>query len=85
MSRILVAALALALIVAPVPVRAGSCDMSQSAYWSNLIHEENSIVASLLYIPYLIFAPPIRVINGIINPVPTSQSTIPPPAHRVPQ
>lgn len=84
MARILVAALALAILISPVPARAGACDTSQSAYWSNLIHEENSIVASLLYIPYLILSPPIRVIDGIINPVPTTQNTTPPPAHRVP-
>jgi hypothetical protein len=85
MSRILVAVVALIITITPVTGRAGSGEMSQSAYWSNLIHEENSIVASVLYIPYLIFATPVAMINGIINPKPASQSTIPPPAHRVPQ
>jgi hypothetical protein len=85
MSRLLAALVALVFIIAPVTCRAGSGDMSQSAYWSNLVHEENSIVASVLYIPYLFLATPVAVINGIVNPKPASQSTTPPPAHRVPQ
>ncbi len=84
-SRVLVAVLAILIMIAPLTARAGCAGMGQSAYWSNLIHEENSIVASVLYIPYLLLMPPLRMIDGIINPRPASQSTTPPAAHRVPQ
>ena len=83
MSRILVSTLAVLIMLNPITVYAGSGEMSQSAYWSNLVHEENSIVASVLYIPYLLLGTPVRIIDGIINPKPASQSTTPPPAHRV--
>lgn len=60
----------------------GSSEITDSSYWSALVHQENSIVASVLYLPYAILQVPIRMIDGFINPKPTSQATIPPPAHR---
>jgi hypothetical protein len=83
--RKLVAVCALLVVMSPLTAKAGSPGMGQSAYWSNLVHEENSILASVLYLPYIFLMPPIRIIDGIINPRPASQSTTPPPAHRVPQ
>ena len=55
-----------------------------SAYWSTLAHEENSVVASVLYIPYLVFQIPVRIIDAIVDPKPTSQATVPPQAHKGP-
>ncbi|MBI5249624.1 MAG: hypothetical protein HY912_09025 [Desulfomonile tiedjei] len=66
----------------PLNCLAASPEVSDSSYWSKLVLEENSIVASVLYIPYVAFQIPVRLIDGIINPKPASQSTIPPPAHR---
>lgn len=75
-----VAAIALML----VPCIAGGGANSGSASWSAAIHEENSLVASVLYLPYMAAIIPYRFIEGILNPQPTSQSTVPPPAHRGP-
>jgi len=66
----------------PLTCPAGSPQAQDSRYWSELIHQENSLTASLLYIPYIVLMPPIRIIGGIFNPTPTSQATIPPAAHR---
>ena len=54
----------------------------RSATWSARVHEENSIVASILYLPYMVALPFVWLIDGIRNPVPTTQSTIPPPGHK---
>ncbi|MEJ2719083.1 MAG: hypothetical protein P8182_18450 [Deltaproteobacteria bacterium] len=63
----------------------GSCQqVSDSAYWSSLINQENSLCASLLYLPYMVFSGPVRIIDGIQNPKPTTWATIPPAAHRIP-
>lgn len=83
MSRIIATTLIVLIMLNPLAVYAGSAETSESAYWSNLVHEENSIVASVLYLPYLLLGTPVRIIDGIINPKPASQSTTPPPAHRV--
>jgi hypothetical protein len=71
--------LGLLLTVGAAPVMAGSSNQSSS--WSTLVHEENSIVASILYLPYMAAIIPIRIIDGIINPTPASMATIPPAAH----
>ncbi len=67
----------------PVQCLAGSSECADSSYWSNLVHEENSIAASILYLPYIALLIPYRIIDGIISPKPTTQGTIPPAAHRV--
>ena len=72
------------LVCIPVSSRAGSGETSDSAYMSSLIHEENSLVASILYLPYMAAYIPYRVIDAIISPKPTSQATMPPAAHRAP-
>jgi hypothetical protein len=54
----------------------------RSACWSGIVHEENSLAASLLYLPYMALMPWVRIVNGIMYPVPTTQSTIPPPGHK---
>lgn len=79
---ILVSALCLMVMGMPLTAAAASSDISDSSYWAALIHEENSLVASVLYLPYMILQIPVGIIDGIINPKPTSQSSIPPPAHR---
>jgi hypothetical protein len=72
------------LIAASIPAvcMGNASEMTDSSYWSKLVHEENSLVASLLYIPYMFVQIPGRIIDGIVNPKPASQATIPPPAHR---
>jgi hypothetical protein len=82
-ARYVVVGLCLALVVTPVTASAGSPEVWESAYWSNLVHQENSVVASVLYLPYMVLSFPVRIIDGIVYPKPASQSTIPPPAHRV--
>jgi hypothetical protein len=57
-------------------------EAADSAYWAKLVHEENSLAASVLYLPYLVLGIPWRCIDSIVNSKPASLSTIPPPAHR---
>ena len=78
----LIACLCVVALLAPLTVTLCHAGDS-SAYWSNLVHQENSITASLLYIPYLILMPVVRVIDGIADPKPTSRATVPPAAHKV--
>jgi|GEM_PF-699774 len=67
----------------PVQCLAGSAEITDSSYWTKLVHEENSLVASVLYLPYIVFFVPYRIVDGIISPKPTTQGTIPPAAHKV--
>jgi hypothetical protein len=83
-ARLFIVGLCVAIAMTPVLAAAGSAEVWESAYWSNLVHQENSIAASVLYLPYLFLSIPVRLIDGVVNPKPTSQSTTPPPAHRVP-
>jgi hypothetical protein len=84
MKSSVIAALCIAIALMPVAGIAASGANSGSASWSDVIHQENSVVASILYIPYVVAVIPYRFIEGILNPKPTSQSTIPPPAHSGP-
>ncbi len=77
--EICILTLGILLTIGAGSVMAGSS--TQSSSWSSLVHEENSIVASILYLPYMAAIIPIRIIDGIINPTPTSMATIPPAAH----
>lgn len=79
------AAAVMCLVVALMPAISfgGGSECAESSYWSGLVHQENSITASLLYIPWLILQAPIRIVDGIVNPKPTSQGTVPPAAHKV--
>ncbi len=80
-----IVAFTICLLVALTPVAGwtqGCGNASDSSYWSNLVHEENSLVASVLFLPYLAALIPYRIVDGILYPKPTSQSTIPPAAHR---
>ena len=73
------------LVCSAMPAKASTCGPSDpSAEWSALVHEDNSIVSSVLYIPYMVVAIPWRLIDGIINPKPTSKSTMPPAVHKAP-
>ena len=84
MKSSVVAALCIAIALMPAAGIAAGAANSGSASWSDTIHQENSLVASILYIPYVIAVIPYRFIEGILYPHPTSQSTVPPPAHRGP-
>ncbi|MGD9819392.1 MAG: hypothetical protein AB7V04_11935 [Desulfomonilaceae bacterium] len=75
--------LILCLTVFSVQAPASTCGPNDpSAEWSARVHEDNSIVSSLLYIPYMVVSIPWRLIDGIINPKPTSKATMPPAAHK---
>lgn len=82
MGKSLVFGICIMIAAFPLQCFAASPEVYDSSYWANLVHEENSLVASVLYIPYMAFAIPARIVDGIINPKPASQATIPPPAHR---
>ncbi|MFC1834389.1 hypothetical protein ACFL2Q_06610 [Thermodesulfobacteriota bacterium] len=58
-------------------------DYTSSTYWTGLLHEEDSIIAGILYLPYAVALLPVRLLDGIFYPQPTTQSTMPPAAHRV--
>ena len=74
-----------ALSWASVPCLAQTCQGTDgSAYWSTLAHEDNSVLASVLYIPYLFLQIPLRIVDAIIDPKPTSKATVPPQAHKGP-
>jgi hypothetical protein len=79
-----IAILIMLLTVLPSVVLANNNELTSSSYWSDIIHEENSIVASVLYIPVMVFQVPIRLIDGALYPKPTSYSTVPPAAHQTP-
>ncbi|MBI4962575.1 MAG: hypothetical protein HY913_04800 [Desulfomonile tiedjei] len=81
--KLLIVGICLVIFVSPTLCVGGSSEITDSTYWSNLVHEENSVAASVLYLPYLIGQIPIRIIDAIVNPKPTSMSTTPPPAHRL--
>ena len=80
--KFFVIGICLMVVSAPAVGRGDASEVADSSYWSKLVHEENSLVASVLYLPYLLIQIPGRIIDGIVNPKPTTQSTIPPPAHR---
>jgi hypothetical protein len=74
--------LCLIAVTAPAVCLGDASEVADSSYWSKLVHEENSLVASVLYLPYILIQIPGRIIDGIVNPKPASQTTIPPAAHR---
>jgi hypothetical protein len=81
--RILTLLVCLTLVAVPIIGHADAVEKARSCWLSGLIHEDNSIVASVLYLPYMIFLGPVWITEAIIWPKPASQGSIPPPAHRV--
>ncbi len=81
--KLLIISVCVVTLGLPIQCLAGSSECADSSYWSNLVHEEDSIVASILYLPYIALMAPYRMVDGIIFPKPTTQGTIPPAAHRV--
>ncbi len=81
--KFMISWLCLATICVPIQCLADSPEITDSAYWTKLVHEENSLAASILYLPYIAVLIPYRIIDGIISPKPTTQATIPPAAHKV--
>jgi len=77
-------ALGLCVVALTLPCLAigGSQEAEDSAYWSALLHEENSLTASLLYFPYAFLRLPVGIFNGIRNPKPKTWATMPPQPHR---
>lgn len=82
LKKIAVAMCCAALLPMLITNAGANSEASRSSGWSALIHEENSLWASILYLPYLVGQLPGRMIDGIINPKPASRATIPPPAHQ---
>lgn len=82
---VLILAMCMAVSAVPAMSGAGSDNPSSSSYWSNLVHQENSITASLLYLPYVALQIPIGLIEGVLYPTPVTQATVPPPAHKAPR
>lgn len=70
-----------ALMFVPAYCMGDRSDAVRSSDWSARVHEENSIIASVLYIPYIFGQLPFRIVDGIFNSKPTSRATVPPPAH----
>jgi len=81
--KFVIFSLCLATVCIPLKCLADSPEITDSAYWTKLVHEENSLAASILYLPYMAIMIPYRIIDEIISPKPTTQSTIPPAAHKV--
>ncbi len=80
--RIAILMSAAVLCLTPISgASAGQAGPTSHAYWTDVIHEENSLRASILYIPVVVLQIPIRLISGVIYPKPTSQCPIPPPVH----
>ncbi len=48
--------LCLATVSVPIQCLAGSSEITDSSYWTKLVHEENSLAASILYLPYIVFS-----------------------------
>jgi ABC-type sulfate transport system permease subunit len=71
--------------VMPTILVAGSLGTRDSASRTAMIHEENSVLASVLYIPVTVLSIPVRIVHGILYPWPTTQSTSPPAVHRAPR
>ncbi len=82
MGRSLVVGLLVVMMAFPLSCFAASPEVYESSYWSNLVHEENSLRASALYLPYMVFMIPYRFVDGIVNPKPASLAVVPPPVHR---
>jgi hypothetical protein len=80
--KLIVIVLYMITMMLPAVCIGGISEAADSAYWSKLVHEENSLAASVLYLPYLVLGIPWRCIDSIMSSKPASQSTIPPPAHR---
>lgn len=83
MKKITSLIIAAILMTGAVQAAAGGAEGPESSSWSMKMHEENSLTASVLYVPCLVFSIPYRLIDGILNPKPVSQATIPPAAHQV--
>ncbi len=71
----------LVFVVTSLCHAAGPPDAKGQSSWAAIVHEENSLRASLLYLPYLALKVPVAIVYGILYPVPTTQSTSPPSAH----
>jgi hypothetical protein len=76
--RIVAALLSLALIAQTGLCFADGSEIWKSADWAQRVHEENSIAASVLFLPYIILITPVRIVQGIVNPEPKTLATVPP-------
>jgi hypothetical protein len=71
-------------VTVPIPCMGNPTSAGSSSWWTATVTEENSIAASVLYLPYAVLQIPVRIIDAIVNPCPTSHATVPPAAHRAP-
>ncbi|MCA1960639.1 MAG: hypothetical protein LDL33_07575 [Desulfomonile sp.] len=82
--RALLLAICLVAAVSPAFGRGDyAAEAERSAHWIAVLHEENSLRASLLFIPKLFLSMPVRIIGAIRNPKPTTQATMPPQGHQL--
>jgi hypothetical protein len=80
--KLIAIVLSMIATIVPAVCVADVSEVADSYCWAKFVHEENSLAASVLYLPYLVLGIPWRCIDSIVNPKPASLSTIPPPAHR---
>ncbi len=80
--KLIVIVLSVIVAILPAVCMADVSVVANSSCWAKLVHEDNSLAASVLYLPYVVLGVPWRMIDSIVNSKPTSLSTIPPPAHR---
>lgn len=81
--KLIAIVLSMIATILPTVCMGAVSEVADSSYWAKLVHEENSLAASLLYLPYLVLGIPWRCIDSIVSSKPASLSTTPPPAHRV--
>ncbi len=60
-------------------------EVVRSANWADQLFEENSLWASLLFIPNTTLGCVFKIITNVYNPKPNTHATIPPDAHRAPE
>jgi hypothetical protein len=83
----IIPALLLALLMTGIPPISGanSEELLRSVHWTNIFFEENSVVASILFLPKCLFGGAFRAVASMVDPKPTSYVTIPPAAHQAPE
>ncbi len=81
-TKLIAIVLSLIATVLPAVCMGDVCEVDDSYYWAKLVHEENSLAASVLYLPHLVLGIPWQCIDTIVNSKPASLFTIPPPSHR---
>jgi hypothetical protein len=80
--KLIAIVLSMIFVMLPAVCMGDVSEVADSYCWAKFVHEENSLAASVLYLPFLVLCIPWRCIDSIVNSKPASLSTIPPSAHR---